>query len=120
MQDSDTIHLQGGHMDSKSILIVEDNVITARDIEASLQSLGYQSAGICESGEDAIDRIEDNSPDLILMDIELSGEIDGIQTANYIIERHSIPVIYLTSNNDLETISRTKESHPYGYLVKPA
>jgi two-component system cell cycle sensor histidine kinase/response regulator CckA len=107
-------------MEKKRILVVENDEITAYNLQASLRSLGYVSAGIFKTGEEAVEAIDENPPDLVLMDIHLSGDIDGIQAADYIIEKQSVPVIYLTSNRDLQTFSRTKDTHPYGYLLKPS
>lgn len=106
-------------MRNTTVLIVEDNPIEAKDITAAITSAGYPNSIVCSSGEEAIRYCENNTPFFILMDIGLSGKIDGIQTAEKIIKEHNIPVIYLTANSDEETIDRTKDTYPYGFLLKP-
>jgi len=101
------------------ILIVEDEQITAADIEDILQGLGYRVAGVAPSGEVAIREAERSRPDLILMDIHLQGRIDGIQAACEIRKRFDIPAIYLTAHADDATLARAREAEPLGYIVKP-
>jgi PAS domain S-box-containing protein len=102
-----------------AILIVEDELITAADLEDVLIRLGYHVAGTASSGEEAIRRAEQTSPDLVLMDIHLAGDMDGTQAANEIRRRMDIPVIYLTAHADSETLARAKQAQPLGYVVKP-
>jgi len=106
-------------MRPKRILIVEDESLIAYDLAGSLEHLGYEVAGIATSGEDAIRMVEEDRPDLILMDIILDGEMDGIETAREIHNRHNIPVIYLTANADEATVTRARDTAPHAYITKP-
>lgn len=106
-------------MASANILVVEDDSIVAKDIKVSLEKLGFTLAGIACTGEDAVKLAELNNPDAILMDISLKGDMDGIEAAKRINELFSIPIIYLTANQDKRTIDKSKETKPYGYLLKP-
>ncbi|KXK54661.1 MAG: PAS/PAC domain-containing protein [Chlorobi bacterium OLB5] len=101
------------------VYIVEDEAITALDIKRTLEKLNYEIVGIKDRGEDAIDDIAKLSPDAVLMDITLKGELDGIETARLLNIRKKIPVIYLTAHFDDETIDRSKSTNPYGFLLKP-
>jgi len=101
------------------ILVVEDESIVARDIERNLHVLGYEVPAIAASGEDAIDKAVAIHPDLVLMDIRLRGRIDGVNAAQEIGGRLAIPVVYLTSYADDETLRRAKMTEPFGYIVKP-
>lgn len=101
------------------VLIVEDEGIIAKDIELTLKRIGHVSAGIVSKGEDAITLSEQVKPDLILMDITLKGELDGIEAAKIINDRLGIPVIYITAHQDEFTIEKTKGTNPYGYITKP-
>ncbi len=103
----------------KRILIVEDEIITAKDMRVKLESLGYEVPLYVRSGEEAIKAAETLVLDLILMDIVIKGDIDGIEAAKEINNRFEIPVVYITANADDATIRRAKVSEPYGYLVKP-
>ena len=103
----------------KQILVVEDEVITALDIQRRLKSLGYQVPEIICSGEEAIEKVKQNKPDLILMDINLFGGMDGIEAASKIHSFSDIPIIYLTAFSDNETLQRAKITEPYAYIVKP-
>ncbi|WP_017303599.1 PAS domain S-box protein [Spirulina subsalsa] len=100
------------------ILIVEDESHIASNLEHLLENIGYQTA-LVNSGEEAIQYLEETIPDLVLMDICLPGLLDGIQTVETIRERFSVPVVYLTAYADAETIERAKVTEPYGYLIKP-
>ncbi|OHD69159.1 MAG: hypothetical protein A2W19_06115 [Spirochaetes bacterium RBG_16_49_21] len=103
-----------------AILLVEDEPVTARLIQKMLENLGYTVEGIIPSGEEAIQVLEKNRPDLVILDITLAGEIDGIETAMYINEKHNIPIIYLTANTHYSVIQKAKEkTKSYGYLLKP-
>jgi len=101
------------------ILIVEDERITALDLKAVLRQIGYGLAGITESGAEAVGLCERLRPDLVLMDIFLQGDMDGIDAACVIQHEYGIPVIYLTSHNDQITLQRAKRTAPYGYVLKP-
>lgn len=106
-------------MGKTKILVVEDERIVAKDIQNSLISLGYEVPAITSTGEEAILIAEDLKPDLILMDIVLKGEIDGIEAANIIRTKLKIPIIYLTAYEDSKTLNRAKETDPLGYILKP-
>lgn len=106
-------------MSKTNILIVEDESIVAKDIQNSLKKLGYSVTGIASSGEDAIQMISENVPDIVLMDIMLKGEMDGIEAAGHLREKHNIPVIFLTAYADESTLKRAKITEPYGYIIKP-
>lgn len=101
------------------ILVVEDESIVAKDIQGSLKKLGYLVPTTVSSGEKAIEEIEENRPDLVLMDIMLKGDMTGIEAANVIKERFGVPVIFLTAYADENTLSKAKISEPYGYIIKP-
>jgi PAS domain S-box-containing protein len=101
------------------ILIVEDSFIVAYHLQATLESEGYVVLAKCDSGESAVQFVETTRPDLVLMDITLSGKMDGIHTAEIMKTRFGLPVIYITALTDKETISRAKITEPYGYLTKP-
>jgi PAS domain S-box-containing protein len=102
------------------ILIVEDEVITALDIKKSLEKLGFKVLSIEDTGKNAIAAIGDLKPDLVLMDIVLKGEMDGIETTEVINSRFDVPIIYLTAYSDEKTFERAKLTEPYGFIVKPA
>ena len=101
------------------ILVVEDQRLIAADIENTLKKLGYVVVGNVSSGEDAISTSDQVRPELVLMDVRLRGEMDGIQAAEIIRDRFNVPVVYLTAYADEETILRAKKTTPFGYLVKP-
>ena len=101
------------------ILIVEDELIVAEDLRMTLISLGYDVVGIAGSGERAIELADEKKPDIILMDIMLGGQLDGIATTVKIQTKHAIPVIYVTAYADNALIARAKKTEPFGYIVKP-
>ena len=101
------------------ILVAEDEKLVAKDIDNMLQGLGYEVLGVVARGEDAVARAGQAKPDLILMDIVLKGEVDGIQAAEKIWEAWYIPVIYLTAYADDRTLERAKLTGPFGYILKP-
>lgn len=102
-----------------AIFIVEDEAIVANDIKETLKSLGYEVPGIAKSGEIAIEKVGALRPDLVLMDIHLATEMDGVETAGKINALYGIPVIYLTAYADKPLIDRAKVTEPYGYVIKP-
>lgn len=101
------------------ILIVEDDMIIAANLSLQLTKLGYEVIGIVSGGEEAISNANQNKPDIILMDVNLKGAIDGIDAAIAIHLQNEIPIIYLTANNDDGTFSRAKETQPYAFISKP-
>ena len=101
------------------ILIVEDESIIAMDIEKSLQSLGYEVAAKVVSGEQAVSRVEAENIDLVLMDIMLGTEMDGIEAAEQIRSSFKVPVVFLTAFANDEILARAKITGPHGYIVKP-
>ncbi|MCB9248374.1 MAG: PAS domain S-box protein [Ignavibacteriales bacterium] len=106
-------------MKTPNILVVEDESIVSLEIQGRLEELGYTVAGAVYSGEDAIASAKELLPDLILMDINLRGNIDGIEAANFIKKALNIPIIYMTAYADEETIQRAKVTAPYAYIIKP-
>ncbi len=104
---------------AKRILIVEDERVVARSLQHTLRNLGYDVSGVVSSGENAIRRSEETAPDLVLMDIVLKGNLDGIETAKQIYSRFNIPVVYLTAHADESTLQRAKITEPFGYIIKP-
>lgn len=105
--------------ESAKILVVEDEQIVALDIQGMLRRLGYTVTGLAATGEMAITKAEQTKPDLVLMDIKLRGDIDGIEAGQQIKARFGIPVIYLTANTDQDTYERAMATAPLGYLQKP-
>jgi PAS domain S-box-containing protein len=101
------------------ILVVEDEYITYHAIKGVLEKKGFSVLSIATTGEDAILKVKEASPHLVLMDIWLDGEMDGIETAGRIHEFSTIPIIYLTALADRKSIERAKTSEPYGYILKP-
>jgi signal transduction histidine kinase len=106
-------------METINVLICEDEDLIAHDIQSNLEELGYNVCGITDSCAEAIRLINNTKPDIALMDICLKGEVNGIQTAEILKREHSIPVIYLTSLSDSETIEQAKKTEPLGYINKP-
>jgi signal transduction histidine kinase len=106
-------------MNATEILIVEDELLIAKNLARKLEKLGYKIVNIVSSGDRAIENALSLQPDLILMDIAIKGEIDGIETAAKIYEQLHIPIIYTTAYADDNTIQRAEETGSYGYLIKP-
>jgi len=106
-------------MSNISVLVVEDENIVAKDIQQSLQKMGYKVIGTASSGEKAKEILKDNQPDIILMDIMLKGDMSGIDTAEFVKEEYDLPVIFLTAYADESTLSKAKITEPYGYILKP-
>lgn len=106
-------------MAKAKILIVEDESIIAKDIQSSLKGLGYDVTAIVNSGDKAIKELEENRPDLVLMDIMLKGTMTGIEVAKEVKERFSLPVVFLTAYADDTTLNKAKITEPYGYIIKP-
>jgi PAS domain S-box-containing protein len=106
-------------MQPASIFIVEDEAIVANDLKETLTNLGYAVAGTANSGESALEKIQEKKPDLILMDIHIAGPIDGIDTAGRVHTQLNIPVVFLTAHADAQILTRAKTAEPYGYILKP-
>jgi PAS domain S-box-containing protein len=105
--------------DKVRVLIVEDEFILAINLQESLESLGYTVLDIADSAAAAIEKASQLSPNLILMDIRLRGEMDGIQAAEYIWNHLQIPIIYITGHSDKSTVERATLTSPFGYILKP-
>jgi CheY-like chemotaxis protein len=105
--------------DKLQVLIVEDEPITAYSLDASLRQLGYYAIGMTPTGEEAIEIARTRSPNVVMMDVNLKGRIDGIEAARFIRTGLHIPVIFLTAHADRGTIARIAEVNPEGYIVKP-
>jgi len=106
-------------MKSKRILIVEDEIPTAMYLRGILEGRGYSVAGAVATGEEALARFKAEQIDLVLMDIILEGEMDGIETSRRIKKLRDVPIIYLTASTDERNLSRAMETEPHGYLIKP-
>ncbi len=106
-------------MERARILIVEDETLVAHDIENMVRNHGYELCGIATSGKEAVEIARATEPDLILMDIVLKGEIDGVEAAEKIREFFNVPVIYITAHPDASTLQRAKRTEPHGYSLKP-
>lgn len=101
------------------LMVVEDEGIIAMDIKAHLEGFDYQVLEVCYAGEQAVKRALELKPDLILMDIMLRGNMDGITAAKHIYQRFHIPIVFLTAHGDQATLNRARAMGPYGYLTKP-
>ena len=106
-------------MEKVKTLIVEDEIFVARDLQMHLEQMGYAVASMVPSGEQAIQEIENEIPDLVLMDIVLQEGMDGIEAAEIIHSRFDIPVIFLTAHEDKAIFERAKKAEPFGYVTKP-
>ena len=102
-----------------NVLVVEDESIVSKDIQHSLKKLGYNVVGASATGEKAIELANSEHPDIVLMDIMLKGEMNGIEAAERIKKDLSIPIIFLTAYADELTLSKAKVTQPYGYILKP-
>src|SRR4026208_2485864 len=103
-------------MAEASILIVEDEPIIAEDLKANLHKLGYKTSAIVHTGERAMKSARETPPDIVLMDITLTGELDGIETAHRIMNDMQVPVVFLTAHSELQTLRRAMKTEPYGYI----
>ena len=102
-----------------NILVVEDESIVSKDIQNTLTKLGYQVVGAASTGEKALSIVKSETPNIVLMDIMLKGDMNGIETAKNIKANHNIPVIFLTAYADEATLNKAKLAEPYGYIIKP-
>ena len=106
-------------MSNHKILVVEDEGIVSIDIRNILNRLGYTVPAVAFSGEEAVEKALETHPDLILMDIGLKGDIDGVEAANQIKNELDIPIVFLTGFADDNTLRRAGEASPDGYIIKP-
>jgi PAS domain S-box-containing protein len=106
-------------MPKAKILIVEDETIVARDIRKSVEQMGYLVCAVASSGEEAVQKADETRPDLVLMDIVLKGDMDGIKAAEQINALFKTPIVYLTAYDDEDILQRAKITTPYGYIIKP-
>jgi CheY-like chemotaxis protein len=106
-------------MERPKILIVEDEAIIALDIQYTLENLGYRVPAVVSSGEESIEKASEIHPDLVLMDIKLSGDMDGISAAEQIYNRFRIPVVYLTAYSDEKMLEGIRRIMLFGYISKP-
>ena len=102
-----------------NIMIVEDEAIVGEELKISLEDMDYTVTSIVKSGEQAIEKAEQDCPDIILMDIRLKGRMDGIEAAELIRSRLEIPVVFLTAYADDDKLERAKLTMPFGYILKP-
>lgn len=106
-------------MQGERILIVEDERIIAFDLQRRLESFGFEVAGSVSTGAAALDACARRRPDLVLMDIMLEGDLDGIETARLLLERYQVPSVFLTAYSDAATLERAKAAQPLAYIIKP-
>lgn len=106
-------------MSKTNILVVEDESIVSKDIQHSLHKLGYNVVGAASTGEKALELARSEHPDIVLMDIMLKGELNGIETAEIIKRELAVPVVFLTAYADESTLAKAKITEPYGYIIKP-
>ncbi len=106
-------------MGKTKVLVVEDERIIGEDLRRTLLGLGYEVTNLVATGEEALESLVDNFPDVVLMDINLAGELSGIDTATRINTDFDIPVIYVTAYADKKTLEKARVSEPYGYILKP-
>lgn len=106
-------------MESYNVMIIEDDAVTAMNLKMALENQGYAVAALVESAIQAPNKIKVYEPDIVLVDISLQDDADGIGLARYIKEKHDLPFIYLTAHSDAQIIDQAKQTEPYGYIVKP-
>lgn len=106
-------------MSPSRILIVEDERLVAEDLRDTLTHVGYEVVGLVPRGERAVEQVGELRPDLVLMDIHLAGEMDGIAAAEQIRHRHGTPVVYLTAFSNDQTLARARQTDAFGFIVKP-
>jgi len=105
-------------MNGISILLLEDELLLAKDLKGELEELGYVVTHV-RSGEETLKKLTKSTPDLAILDIEIEGEMDGLEIGSYIKNTYSLPIIYLTQFKDLQTFKKAKRSRPTSYLTKP-
>ncbi len=108
-----------GKTGRRTVLVVEDEIVIARDLQRILQRMGYRVPEVAISADEALALIEEHAPDVALIDIVIEGERDGVQLARLIREEYALPFLFITSHADRATVARAKATRPNGYLVKP-
>lgn len=106
-------------MENSKILIVEDECVIAKDLQNMLKNIGYKLSYIAFSGKGAIDKVNKIQPDLVLMDVKLKEDMDGIETAEQILSHFDIPIIFISALADEYTLERAKKIKPYYFITKP-
>ena len=106
-------------MAAERVLIVEDENVVALFLQKKLQNLGYDTVYVVSSSEKALEIAQEKRPEVVLMDINIEGDMDGIETADILMNKYDLVVIYLTAYSDQQTVERAKATEPYGYLIKP-
>lgn len=106
-------------MAKSQVLLVEDEQITAMDLQEMIEEAGYRVKALVDTAESALETLENGPVDLVVMDIRLPGERDGIEATQEINDRFGVPVVYLTALSDEETLERARSTEPAGFLVKP-
>ncbi|WP_224995849.1 ATP-binding protein [Cesiribacter sp. SM1] len=106
-------------MSVSRILVVEDEGIAALSLQETLESLGFEVTALAANAREALDAVQENTPDLVLMDIHLEEKEEGIALGKQLMEEHYLPVVFLTAYADPDTLAKAKEVFPYGYMVKP-
>jgi DNA-binding NarL/FixJ family response regulator len=106
-------------MPKKNVVIVEDEALIALDLEMIMESMNFNVVGISDNGDEALDMIATRHPDLILLDINIKGQKDGIELAEIIRTKTKKPFVFITSYADKDTLERAKHTLPYGYILKP-
>lgn len=106
-------------MSKINVLVVEDESIVSKDIQHSLKKLGYNVVGAASTGETAVELAGKERPDIVLMDIMLKGDMNGIEAAEQIREKYALPIIFLTAYADESTLAKAKVTEPHGYILKP-
>ena len=106
-------------MDTVSILLVEDEAVVALELQNNLESMGYNVVAKADNGPSAIELSRKHNPDIVLMDIRLKGDMDGIDAALEIRNHQNVPIVFLTAYAEEEKLKRAKKTMPFGYLLKP-
>ena len=101
------------------VFVVEDEAVIALDLRERLEALGYEVCGHAARGESAAQKITELRPDIVLMDVNLAGPMDGVEVAQQLGECYSAPIVFLTAYSDPDLIARASRTNAYGYLVKP-
>src|SRR5690349_20550336 len=102
-----------------TVLIVEDEAIVAEDLSRKVKSLGYRVVGIYPTGEEVIEAVQARPADLILLDLQLSGKLNGVQTAERLHLACEAAVVFISANSDPDTVKKANATAPYGYILKP-